>query len=388
MATAQTKTKAFLQHGINIVRTTADHAICDCLFCGAEGKFYLNLETQGWDCKVCGKDGGLNLFFEEKGILNVKRLRGVPAMELAKDRGVRVKTLRAWGVGWDGAFYTIPARLNGKTSDLRTYRIGKRLRSSPGGKAGLSGLLSDQDTVWVCEGEWDGLALWQQLQELGVDHGVVSVSGASSFPRKATEAFVQREVRLVYDNDEPGAKGMEKVRTMLSGTSRKVKWVKWPHGLEIGYDVRDLIRDKGDEALALLESYLIDKEETAEAGAASADTLDGEGLEADEVVKRYREWLYLSNTEVLSVIFGTLFANRLDGDPLWLFLVAPPGGTKTELLMSLSIAPRITFNSLCNARTYCARAKSGELTIPTRSIAEMPNSSPDCRSCSRISSRC
>ena len=45
--------------------------------------------------------------------------------------------------------------------------------------------------------------------------------------------------------------------------------------------------------------------------------------------------MVIENDEYIDVIFGTIFANRLNSKPVWLYLVAPPGGGKTEILQSL-----------------------------------------------------
>ena len=58
----------------------------------------------------------------------------------------------------------------------------------------------------------------------------------------------------------------------------------------------------------------------------------------EELYATYKKWLYMPDTMVLDLMFGTVFANRLEGDPVWLFFVAPPAGSKSELLMSLSWA--------------------------------------------------
>ena len=59
-------------------------------------------------------------------------------------------------------------------------------------------------------------------------------------------------------------------------------------------------------------------------------------LTNEELEATYRKWLYMPDTKVLDIMFGTVFANRLSGDPVWVFFVAPPAGSKSELLMSLS----------------------------------------------------
>jgi hypothetical protein len=62
----------------------------------------------------------------------------------------------------------------------------------------------------------------------------------------------------------------------------------------------------------------------------------------DAVHEAFAEWLALPDPDrgghpfdTVDLALATVVANRLDGDPLWLFLVAPPSSGKTETLMSL-----------------------------------------------------
>jgi len=48
-----------------------------------------------------------------------------------------------------------------------------------------------------------------------------------------------------------------------------------------------------------------------------------------------RKILLVQDKGVLKIICATVIANRLDVDPIWLFLVAPPGGSKTEWVTSI-----------------------------------------------------
>jgi hypothetical protein len=50
----------------------------------------------------------------------------------------------------------------------------------------------------------------------------------------------------------------------------------------------------------------------------------------------FDRWLYLPDKTPLYAVLGTIAANLLPGDPVWLMLVGPPGGGKSELLQSLT----------------------------------------------------
>ena len=64
-------------------------------------------------------------------------------------------------------------------------------------------------------------------------------------------------------------------------------------------------------------------------------------ISLDEAVAAFQRWLYLPDADVVLATFGTIAANLLDGDPVWLLLVGPPGSGKTEVLQSLIARPWI-----------------------------------------------
>lgn len=57
------------------------------------------------------------------------------------------------------------------------------------------------------------------------------------------------------------------------------------------------------------------------------------------VEETFRRWLHLPDLGALYAMLGAVAANRLEGDPVWLLLVGPPGGGKTELLNTISNIP-------------------------------------------------
>lgn len=61
----------------------------------------------------------------------------------------------------------------------------------------------------------------------------------------------------------------------------------------------------------------------------------------DECVATFRRWLHMPDPGALLVTLATVAANRAVGDPVWLLVVGPPGGGKTETLAPLAILPDV-----------------------------------------------
>ena len=62
-------------------------------------------------------------------------------------------------------------------------------------------------------------------------------------------------------------------------------------------------------------------------------------VDLDHVVDRFQRTLWLPDPGVVYAVLGTVAANRLPGDPLWLLIVGPPSSGKTEALDALSELP-------------------------------------------------
>lgn len=61
----------------------------------------------------------------------------------------------------------------------------------------------------------------------------------------------------------------------------------------------------------------------------------------ERCIATFREWLYMPDPGALLVTLATVVANRADGDPVWLLVVGPPGGGKTEIVISLKGQPDV-----------------------------------------------
>ena len=350
------KLRGFILHGFEPKGSSGDQTYGVCPICSKQ-KMYINPESKKWDCKSgeCSTGGGYGLFLQRVSDKNIKNFKSKPQLELLKDRGLKhSKTFKAWGVGWNGSAYTIPVKGQYNLQDLRVFRPGFKTMSSPGGKAGLispSGQDLDKfKEVWLVEGEWDGMSLYEIFQENDYKAAVLVTPGANIFKAEWIELFRRKNVVIAYDNDGAGELGELRAYESIRDSASSVKFVHWDKlGLtETGYDLRDLYTDSGDPETALkalmslLEGKPRQKPEKEPGKSQSKDEGEsGQGLTREEVISSYTDWLHLPNTDVIDILYGTVLANRLPGDPLWMFLIAPPGGSKSELLMSLSDAPKI-----------------------------------------------
>jgi hypothetical protein len=73
-----------------------------------------------------------------------------------------------------------------------------------------------------------------------------------------------------------------------------------------------------------------------------------------DLQERISSFLLLKDPDVLPVILGARAAHRFGGTPVWLLLVAPPSGSKTELIMAFRRVPDTYFLSELTARTFAS----------------------------------
>ena len=266
---------------------------------------------------------------------------------LAISRGIPRSAFQGWGMGFDGTYYTIPVKNpNGTVSDVRRYRLGHRTQATSSAVTGLMGAehIAKHEDVYVCEGEWDAIALSWLLRKLKVKGAVVAVPGASTFKKEWIPWFKGKRVYLLYDNDGPGERGCNLCRERLEEVAASIQYITWPSGAPDGFDVRDWIvldavKDKQprkcwrDLQKLFVEGSAKGSEEEAE--------LTISPIPRQELIKTFKRWMHIKDEAILAVLFGSVIANRLEGDPLWLFIVAPPGGMKSELLMSIAKAKLI-----------------------------------------------
>lgn len=355
--------RGFEVHGVEIKREIGDQANGDCPFCGKEDKFYVNVTNKLWDCKVCELKGNFPQFLRYCAKSYEKELTKKRLDNLCSDRKLPASAFEGYGIGWSPFCdsYTIPIYdFFGKVVDIRLYKLKGRCQATPTVNLGLLGaqnLSGDKDRggpVYVCEGEWDGFAFGWLLKKLEKPGTVLAVPGASVFKKEWVPWFQDRDVVALYDNDAAGEAGQASLTSKLSGVTKSLKLVKWPHELPSGWDIRDHVckfalgENRPKWAFKKIMEMLSDTK-SGESTSSTSKPTEGSVVSSQKIIPAtreeafdvYRKWLHLLNDEALQVMFGAAIANKMQGDPLWLFLVAPPGGSKSELLSSLSRSPLV-----------------------------------------------
>ncbi len=355
--------KGFAWHGVEFDEEVGgDNWRARCPFCDKNKHFFANEKNKLFDCKSCGVRGNFEKFLELIAARNVTMMTSKALRKLSKDRKLPEEAFKLWDIGWDGKHYTIPTyNFQGKVVDVRSWKpdSNRGVMSTPGAHVGLLGGKQIgkriEEKVYVCEGEWDTLALDWLLRKLGKNGVVVGVPGASTFKQEWIGYFSGREVQLLYDRDEAGDRGEALALERLTGTASSIGFLHWPDKLPKGYDVRDFIARQAVEKGQPKTAYKKLKSLFAKEPRKGPETSPGAGGGPNTAVKKpvykpisnrrlyktYRKWLKMKDINAIRMIFGTIQANKLEGDPVWLFLVAPPGGSKSELIMSLSSHPMI-----------------------------------------------
>lgn len=355
--------EGFFQQGVpKTERIKGDQYESDCVFCQKEGKFYINIKNSLWDCKKCGMKGNYLTFLEEVCKLNESLITDEILNLLAIDRNLPLVALKGYGIGWDGRKYTIPLYdFGNKFKGVRCYRPGHKIMSVKDTKVQLFGAQQlntrSQDPIFLCEGEWDAMAFTWLLKKLGKIGIVVGSPGANTFKDEWGSFFFQKDVTVLYDNDTAGEAGELKVHMVLQNIAKSINYLHWPEGKPDGYDIRDLVsqlayRDKKPKTcLNKIVNWLQEVPRTLMSQAVP----DKNGkliLNPDrrkrfpkktykEVIDAFQTYLYMKDITPIKVMLATVFANKIDGEMIWMFLVAPPSSAKTELIRSLFLLQNV-----------------------------------------------
>lgn len=338
-------------HGVVLNSVTDSQVVGDCPFCNKEKHFYINFESLLWDCKVCSTSGNIQSFLEKINERNKKQISEAHRNALSNNRGLPIDAFKWVELGFSG-HYTIAVRDGkGKLVDIRIYRIGSKIISTAGRHTGLFGLpellKTKTEPVYICEGEWDTIAVQWLLTAAKKPGRAVCSPGAGTFKPDWAEYFKGRSVYVLYDHDAAGLKGETIVLDRLAKVVKKIMFCHWPAGKPEGYDARDFIlknavaNNTPKKCFRLLNALFKDTPRTAVNKEIEEILEENKPPEVDpsiniiDVLKAYDELLHEPNHMSIELSIIIMISNLFETDPVWMFLVAPPSSGKTQVINGL-----------------------------------------------------
>lgn len=357
----------------------------DCPFCGKENHFYIQATDGLWDCKKCSRTGNIRTFvrefYEDVCVVDENRLKA-----LGELRGLNPEVLKSEiEVRWNPIAheYVIPTRNSeGSVSNLLHYRNhdGRRqLTGLPTFSRGILGYdrlfhicnghhptIKKDDPeirIWIGEGPWDKAALRQALmasyKEEGIQdkHILLFATGSGGIPDDCIQLLNGRKVRIVNDNDDPGRQQTKRIAHRIAVervAPSELLYLQWPDGLKDGYDLNDLVREKGNvPAMKLMagKSSCMKKLKPE----VSTDEVPGYDPNVNpikcesfqELMNVMRNSLEMFTPFSQSWLFSvaTAFTLNMGGVPIWAWLTGPAGSGKTTLAEIVAGVYSMTFRA-------------------------------------------
>jgi 5S rRNA maturation endonuclease (ribonuclease M5) len=253
------------------------------------------------------------------------------AEEYLRDHGIEQKTIEYFGLTWNSSRITIPVHDSG-TFLYNKYRLlnndEQKYSFDKGSHATLFNIesIEGQEYVFITEGEMDTMRLWQENI-----CAISSTSGAATWKPEWTELLKDKKIYIVYDSDAAGRAGAAKLLKDLPGAIN----------IELPKETKDICE--------FFKSY--DKEAFKELVEKQSQK---ETITYEQLCAVVDKWLLLPDKNVLKIVLATLIAHHFDSDPLWMFLVAPPSGSKTEIISTVSEIPFIYMLSDLTAQTFAS----------------------------------
>jgi hypothetical protein len=360
-----------------------DEARAYCWFCEHDSaKFYINTNSGLYNCKHCGESGNTNTFLSAFIDIFVAATTDTHYKNLAKRRsGIPWQTFKSAGWAYNEDFdeWYIPIR-NARNAVVN-IRIATHSRS--GWRIiGLSGLptflynienLKGSGPVFICEGEWDVLSFSYLLKQSKRKGSVVGVPGANTFKNEWLDLFSTRDVILCYDKDHAGEEGVRAATRKLQGRVNSVSSTKWPNELPDGFDVRDYITSRGFDADNPNWTSLYDDfyalstygQHAPPEAIQPAVTIKRTSL--NSIITDFKKCYHMDRSieTGLAIMASTVLSIQLPGDPIWMFIVGPPGSGKTLLLRSFEHSPFCIFRSSVTPRSLISGYRTDDGSDPS-----------------------
>tara|TARA_R100001086_G_scaffold248981_2_gene187294 strand:+ start:23807 stop:25852 length:2046 start_codon:yes stop_codon:yes gene_type:complete len=365
------KLRLYHSHGIQFTDKGGSQVTGDCPFCGKEEKFYVSKTKGMYHCKVCGEKGNGYTFLSKLIDQCKDETSDSQYRKFGKERGLSPAIMKRENLAYDSQTkrWLLPV-WNGSESvaNILTYdnslQKGKtRSTATCARHLYRANLIAEEGPIYVCEGEWDALALLTLMDKVGATNiNVVAVPGAETFKKEWVEYFKDREVTLLYDNDGSGQDGKQKVIDTLRDVAKHVRSLHWPLTMPDKYDIRDLVSEYGvkNSTWKRLHEMVVD-----ESGRPAKPTMKRTSFKS--ILKDFRKGLHFDKDmeDALLVTLATVVSNKIPGDPLWIYVVGPPGCGKSMILQSFMNSLNCVFRSKLTATSFISGMKQEDGSDPS-----------------------
>jgi predicted ATPase len=374
----------FHGHEVSWNGGTLGHSHCP--FCDTPKKLGIKVRTGQYRCVKCNEHGNVSKWVQTVYDMSELNVDSPAIIEILEDRKCSVQALEHFGVKVNfitGEVIVPQYNQKGIVCNLSKVVTGFKLYSTATCNMypfGTENIKSQQGLIWVVEGLWDALALFDTLNKLqdgeeGVIlkskkskeqplfkfQGIMAVPGCNSWQDHWAHWLRKKDVRVVFDNDYPkelrggsiiqpaydGAKrmGLSLLRQNKAKQPRTVQQVVWgettyhTEDLADGYDIRDLVRDrKNVRSYKYLTERLEDLEIDVEEDYIPKYVDPLERSTFDSLLDDYKERLHITEQfeDVLAVMTACVISTEFKGDKLWIRVIGPPGSGKSTVAEAIS----------------------------------------------------
>jgi hypothetical protein len=334
--------------GFEAVPVGTNQMQMQCPFCLKDGHFYFNPDKDLWDCKVCQKSGNTYTFIQT---LYDHCLKDVSALK----KGIPRHILEKNGVRWNpfNETFVIPTYREGKMNNLIKYvERANTLYATPSLETTLFNWDEvTEEEIWLCEGHWDKMAAETMF---GSEHPItaIGVPGANSFRDSWCGAFRDKDVVLMYDNDDAGKKGtlnvIEKFRNAPQ-KPRSLRAIVWPDDCPVGYDLRDHLLKYGRTAYREIAPWIVTVDEP-EAVKVTVDNIieDFSCDSYDKALDSFQTAFHTTDDmkKALALVLASIWSVKFDGlEQLWFKIIGPAGSGKTRIAKAVSASEQVVSRS-------------------------------------------
>jgi hypothetical protein len=342
--------------------------VMDCPFCEKEGHFFYNKDTFLWDCKVCAKSGNATTFIRE--IYNHFSTLTQANTFLAPLRELPLSAVSHFKPKYNplNGSYLLPTYKHGKINNLYKIDLLKKQNKvtgvweekwrviaspSPLEHTLLNWDETTEDTIWVCEGQWDRMAAHCIIGSNGIS--AIGTPGAAVWKPSWCEVLAEKDVVFCYHNDTSGRTGYQNIIIKHIAASpfkpKSISFMDWPADKPEKYDLNDVYIEYGKGSFNVIKDWI--KPYTTPEGLVVVKTTI-ETVEADKsctsyelLIERYQSVYHTTHPmkQALLLVLSSIYSTKIEGEQLWIRLIGAPSSGKTTIAKSVSGSEQVVLKS-------------------------------------------